>query len=196
MGRPFVHRAHQPVFHDSSLQKRPDQLQHPLVANALGDLSQEPVVINPMVGRDGSCDCVACARPPSQNPPSRFPATGSPGCSRWRVVKPWHGGSTPHTVVRTRIASVDRTSRAGAADSVVSTYGPIAAVPRPGPRQASACSDAIRNTGRSRAASSRVAFAKLLRCLTIDTARTPPIHLLPGFREELRCEQMRQRCEA
>src|SRR6266568_144778 len=96
---------------------------------------------------------------PLQNPPSRFPATGSPGCSRWRVVKPWHGVSTPHKVVRTRIASGDRTSRVGAADSVVSTYGPIAVVPRAGPRQASACSDAIRSTGRSRAASSRVAFA-------------------------------------
>jgi hypothetical protein len=34
---------------------------------------------NTMVGGDGSCDNVACARPPSQNPPSRFPATGSPG---------------------------------------------------------------------------------------------------------------------
>src|SRR5438309_11348154 len=39
------------------------------------------------------------------------------------------------------------------------------------------------------------ALFKLLRRLTIDTARTPPIHLLPGFREELRCEQMRQRSE-
>jgi hypothetical protein len=35
-----------------------------------------------VVGRDESCDQVACARPPSQNPPSGFPATGSPGCSR------------------------------------------------------------------------------------------------------------------
>lgn len=43
-----------------------------------------------LVGRDGSCDQVACARPPSQNPPSGFPATGSPGCSRWMAVRPWH----------------------------------------------------------------------------------------------------------
>ena len=35
-----------------------------------------------LVGRDESCDQVTCARPPSQNPPSRFSATGSPGCSR------------------------------------------------------------------------------------------------------------------
>jgi hypothetical protein len=40
-----------------------------------------------MVGRDGSCDRVACARPPSQNPPGGFPATGSPGCARWRAVR-------------------------------------------------------------------------------------------------------------
>jgi hypothetical protein len=25
----------------------------------------------------------------------------------------------------------------------------------------------------------------------VKPARTPPVHLLPGFREELRCEQMR-----
>src|SRR6266568_154793 len=49
------------------------------------------------------------------------------------VVRPSRGVSTTHTVIRTRIDSVDRTSRAGAADSVVSTYGPIAVVPRAGP---------------------------------------------------------------
>src|SRR5437016_2374683 len=130
-----------------------------LLADRFGCLREQSVVVDPMVGRDGSCDYVACARPPSQNPPSGFSATGSPGCSRWRAVKPWHGVSTLHKVVQTRIDSGDRTSRAGAADSVVSTYGPIAVVPRAGPRQASACSDAIQNTGRSRAASSRVAFA-------------------------------------
>src|SRR5207253_9868481 len=135
------------------------QRERSFVGHALGCRSHSVVGIDSRVGRDEAWDQVACARPPSQNPPRRFPATGSPGCSRWRVVKPWHGESTPHTVVRTRIASEDRTSRAGAADSVVSTYGPIAVVPRAGPRQASACSDAIRSTGRSRAASSRVAFA-------------------------------------
>src|SRR6266849_372470 len=35
------------------------------------------------------------------------------------------------------------------------------------------------------------ALFKLLRRPTIDTARTPPVHLLPGFRKELWCEQMR-----
>jgi hypothetical protein len=60
---------------------------------------------NRVVGRDGSCDYVACARPPSQNPPSGFPATGSPGCSRWMAVRPSHGVSTPHKVIRTRIDS-------------------------------------------------------------------------------------------
>ena len=35
------------------------------------------------------------------------------------------------------------------------------------------------------------ALFKLLCRLTINTARTPPVHLLPGFREEFRCEQMR-----
>src|SRR5712691_9421075 len=35
------------------------------------------------------------------------------------------------------------------------------------------------------------ALFKLLCRLTVNTARTPPVHLLPGFREELRCEQMR-----
>src|SRR5207253_2210247 len=39
-----------------------------------------PIAVR-VVGRDESCDQVACA-PPSQNPPSGFPATGSPGCSR------------------------------------------------------------------------------------------------------------------
>jgi len=38
--------------------------------------------IEVVVGRGESRNQVACARPPSQNPPSRFPATGSPGCSR------------------------------------------------------------------------------------------------------------------
>jgi len=37
---------------------------------------------------------------------------------------------------------------------------------------------------------------KLLRRLTIDSARTAPVHLLPGFFEEIWCEQMRQRGEA
>jgi hypothetical protein len=32
---------------------------------------------------------------------------------------------------------------------------------------------------------------KLLCRLTVNPARTPPVHLLPGFREELRCKQMR-----
>ena len=30
----------------------------------------------------------ACARPPSQNPPSGFPATGSPGCTHGMAVIP------------------------------------------------------------------------------------------------------------
>jgi len=30
----------------------------------------------------------SCARPPSQNPPSGFPATGSPGCTRGMAVRP------------------------------------------------------------------------------------------------------------
>ena len=58
-----------------------------------------------MVGRDESCDQVACARPPSQNPPSRFPATGSPGCTRGMAVIPSRGALTPHKVIRTRIDS-------------------------------------------------------------------------------------------
>src|SRR3974377_472073 len=39
------------------------------------------------------------------------------------------------------------------------------------------------------------ALFKLLLRLTLDTPPPPPLHLLPGFREELRCEQMRQRSE-
>ena len=101
----------------------------------------------------------ACARPPSQNPPSGFPATGSPGCTRWMAVRPSHEVSRPHKVVRTRIGSSDRTSAGGAADSVVSMYASIVALPRTGLRRASACSGVARNTGRSRAASALVAFA-------------------------------------
>src|SRR6202030_4092016 len=41
------------------------------------------------------------------------------------AVIPSRGVSTPHKVIRTRIDLVDRTSRAGAADSDVSTCGPI-----------------------------------------------------------------------
>src|SRR5579864_6139825 len=88
---------------------------------------------NTMVGRDESCDKVAWARPLSQNPPSRFPATGSPGCSRRWAVIPSLGVSTLHKVIRTKIDSVDRTSRAGAADSFVSTCGPIVGVLHAGP---------------------------------------------------------------
>src|ERR1700756_808122 len=49
------------------------------------------------------------------------------------AVTPSRGVSTPHKVVRTRIDSVDRTSRAGAADSFVSTCGPIVGVLHAGP---------------------------------------------------------------
>jgi site-specific DNA recombinase len=46
--RPLVHPTHQPVFHHASLQKRPDQLQQPLVADSLGDLSHQSIMINPI----------------------------------------------------------------------------------------------------------------------------------------------------
>ena len=46
--RPFIHRTHQPVFHHSGLQKRPDQLQQPLVANPFCDLCHQFVVIDPV----------------------------------------------------------------------------------------------------------------------------------------------------
>ena len=44
--RPFIHRTHQPVFHDPSREKRPDQLQHPLIADPFGDLRHQFVVRN------------------------------------------------------------------------------------------------------------------------------------------------------
>ena len=80
--RPFIHRTHQPLRYHTGLQKCPDQLEHSLVGHARSYRCHQAVVVDSMVGRDESCDKVACARPPSQNPPSRFPATGSPGCSR------------------------------------------------------------------------------------------------------------------
>jgi tetratricopeptide (TPR) repeat protein len=48
----------------------------------IDDYKQKRNYAKALVGRDESCDKVACACPPSQNPPSRFPATGSPGCTR------------------------------------------------------------------------------------------------------------------
>src|ERR1039458_3650070 len=101
----------------------------------------------------------ACACPPSYNPPCEFLATGSPGCTHGVQVIPSYEVPTPHEGVRTRVAFGDRTSEAGAADCVVSTCGPIGVVLPAGPRRASAYSGVIRNTGRSRAASSSVAFA-------------------------------------
>src|SRR6266513_1527233 len=38
LGRPFIHRTHQPAFHHTCSQKRPNQLQQALVADSLGDL--------------------------------------------------------------------------------------------------------------------------------------------------------------
>src|SRR5260370_9162076 len=101
-----------------------------------------------MVGRDGSCDKVACARPPAQNPPSGLPATGSPGRSREKTVRPSHVEFTPHTVIRTRLDAADRTSKGGPADSVVSRYGPIVVVPYAEPRRASLYSGVAANTRR------------------------------------------------
>jgi hypothetical protein len=46
--RPLVHRTHQPAFHHPSREKRPDQLQQPLVANPLGDLCHQFVVVHPV----------------------------------------------------------------------------------------------------------------------------------------------------
>ena len=46
--RPLVYRTHQPVFHHASLQKRPDQLPQPLVADSLRDLSHQSIMIHPI----------------------------------------------------------------------------------------------------------------------------------------------------
>src|SRR6266567_1248137 len=80
--------------------------------------------------------------PPRRTRRADFPQRAPQAALVRLAVTPWHGVWTPHKVIRTRIDSVDRTRRVGVADSVVSTYGPIAAVPRAGLRRASACSDA------------------------------------------------------
>ena len=52
----------------------------------LNELDQ-PTFIEVVVGRDGSRGESSCARPPSQNPSSGFPATGSPGCAREMAIR-------------------------------------------------------------------------------------------------------------
>jgi site-specific DNA recombinase len=44
--RPLIYRTHQPAFHDPSREKRPDQLQHSLVADPLGDLRHQLVMVD------------------------------------------------------------------------------------------------------------------------------------------------------
>src|SRR5271156_6363852 len=46
LGSPFHAWADQPVFHPPGVQERPDEFQHPLVIDALGDLSHQSVVID------------------------------------------------------------------------------------------------------------------------------------------------------
>src|SRR5258706_395688 len=131
---------------DRSFQPHLDQMQHRSVDDPSSHRLHQVDVRNTMVGRDGSCDKVACARPPAQNPPSGLPATGSPGRSREKAVRPSHVELTPHKVIRTRLDAGDRTSKGGAADSVVSRYGPIVVVPHAGSRRASVYSGVARSS--------------------------------------------------
>src|SRR5258708_10971093 len=122
-------------------------MHHRSIPYPLRYLLQQQQMLNIMVGRDGSCDKVACARPPAQNPPSGLPATGSPGRSRENAVRPSHVELTPHKVIRTRLDAGDRTSKGGAADSLSLRYRSIVVLPHAGSRRASLYSGVARNTG-------------------------------------------------
>ncbi len=47
-GVPFGNRAHQPVLHDSSIEKCPDEFQHTPVSYPLGHPSHQHIVVDPV----------------------------------------------------------------------------------------------------------------------------------------------------
>src|SRR6201984_2006353 len=64
------------------LQDHLEEPHHRSVLYPPGHLSKQQRMLNIVVGRDETCDYVACARPPSPNPPRRSPATAAPGGAR------------------------------------------------------------------------------------------------------------------
>ena len=47
----FLGRTHQPVLHYSGSQERSNQFQQPLIADPFGDLREQSVVVDPVVGK-------------------------------------------------------------------------------------------------------------------------------------------------
>jgi site-specific DNA recombinase len=173
--RPFLRSRSLPLLQHAGVQPFLDKAHDASVRDSVLDELHKPSVVDGMAGRDrprsgslcGASPERSLSRPwphrarhgalypsPHSEPGVQVSRTGLPRSHlRLDLVRRSHDGF-PRTAARTTSDSRGSTSTAGGAGCVCAALESTAAEPRSECRRVSACSDAIRSTGRSHAASS------------------------------------------